>query len=78
VAEFPFVLECRRLHTFEIGLHTQFVGEIMDIKVEKAALAEGGLPDIRSIRPIVFAPQSQEYYGIGDFLGKAFSIGKDI
>jgi flavin reductase (DIM6/NTAB) family NADH-FMN oxidoreductase RutF len=78
VAEFPFVLECRLLHTFEIGLHTQFVGEIMDIKVEKAALGDGGLPDIRSIRPIVFAPQSQEYYGIGDFLGKAFSIGKDI
>ena len=78
VEEFPFVLECKLRHTFEIGLHTQFVGEVMDIKVEEAAFGDGGLPDIQKIGPIVFAPQSQEYYGIGAFLGKAFSIGKNL
>ena len=32
VNEFPLVLECRLLHTIEIGLHTQFIGEILDVK----------------------------------------------
>jgi len=78
VEEFPFVLECKLRYTFEIGLHTQFVGEILDVKVEQAVLGDKGLPDIEKIRPIVFAPQNQEYYGFGPFLGKAFSIGKNI
>ena len=30
VGEFPLVLECRLLKAVEIGLHTQFIGEILD------------------------------------------------
>ena len=33
-AEFPIILECRLLHLAEIGLHTQFIGEIVDVKAE--------------------------------------------
>ncbi len=76
VQEFPLVLECRLLHTFELGLHTQFVGEILDVKADQAMLGEGGVPDVEKLRPIIFAPGSQAYYGIGRRLGKAFSIGK--
>lgn len=76
VQEFPLVLECRLLHTFELGLHTQFVGEILDVKADQATLGEGGVPDIEKLRPIIFAPAVQAYYGIGRRLGKAFSIGK--
>ena len=36
IQEFPMVLECRVSHVLEIGLHTMFVGEILDIKVEEA------------------------------------------
>jgi flavin reductase (DIM6/NTAB) family NADH-FMN oxidoreductase RutF len=78
VREFPFVLECKVRHTLEIGLHTQFVGEIMDIKAEEDVLDENGAPDIGKMRPILFAPQMQAYYGIGDYLGQAFSIGRNI
>jgi flavin reductase (DIM6/NTAB) family NADH-FMN oxidoreductase RutF len=76
VQEFPLVLECRLLHTFELGLHTQFVGEIVDVKADLAVLAEGGIPDLDKLRPLIFAPAVQAYYGIGRRLGKAFSIGK--
>jgi flavin reductase (DIM6/NTAB) family NADH-FMN oxidoreductase RutF len=78
VAEFPFVLECRLLHTLEIGLHTQFVGEVLDIKVDEDALDEQGKVHIRRVSPFLFAPDNAEYYGIGKLLGKAFSIGKEI
>jgi flavin reductase (DIM6/NTAB) family NADH-FMN oxidoreductase RutF len=76
VQEFPLILECRLLHTFELGLHTQFVGEIVDVKVDQASLGETGVPDLEKLRPILFAPEIQAYYGIGRRLGKAFSIGK--
>ena len=76
VKEFPMVLECKVLHTLEIGLHTQFVGEIIDVKVDESSVGENGIPDIEKVRPILFAPESLGYFGVGQYLGKAFSIGK--
>jgi len=76
VQEFPFVLECSLRHTVEIGLHTQFIGEIVDIKAEADMLGTMGAPDIEKVKPILYAPVIQAYYGIGNRLGNAFSIGK--
>jgi flavin reductase (DIM6/NTAB) family NADH-FMN oxidoreductase RutF len=78
VEEFPLVLECKLLHTFELGLHTQFVGEIIDVKADEAVLGEGGLPDIEEVRPLVFAPEGRRYYSVGPFVAEAFSIGKQV
>jgi flavin reductase (DIM6/NTAB) family NADH-FMN oxidoreductase RutF len=72
------VLECRLLHTLEIGLHTQFVGEILDVKVEESALGEKGLPDIGKVKPILFDPEVNTYHGVGRFVGKAYKIGREI
>jgi flavin reductase (DIM6/NTAB) family NADH-FMN oxidoreductase RutF len=78
VDEFPVVLECRLLHAHDIGLHTQFVGEILDVKVDEAALGPDGKPEMGKVRPFVYDSARQEYYGIGRFLGKAFSAGRDL
>jgi len=78
VKEFSFVLECKLLHTFEIGLHTQFIGEILDIKAEEALLGPNGLPHIEKVKPFLYAPEYRTYYGVGGFLGKAYSIGKGL
>ena len=76
VKEFPLILECRLVHTFELGLHTQFVGEIVDVKAEESVMGKGRMADIRKVKPLSFAPDTQGYYGTGDFIGKAFSVGK--
>jgi flavin reductase (DIM6/NTAB) family NADH-FMN oxidoreductase RutF len=78
VAEFPLILECRLLHTLEIGLHTQFVGEIVDVKADAAVLGEKGYPDIKKVRPIAWDSAHKGYYGIGDFLGMAWDIGNRL
>jgi flavin reductase (DIM6/NTAB) family NADH-FMN oxidoreductase RutF len=75
VKEFPLTVECRLAHTFELGLHTQFVGEIVDVKAEESVL-HGLMADIQKVKPLSFAPDTRSYYGIGNFIGKAFSIGK--
>jgi flavin reductase (DIM6/NTAB) family NADH-FMN oxidoreductase RutF len=78
IEEFPLVVECRLLHTIEIGLHTQFVGEILDVKADDSALDEKGDVDIEKIRPILFGPVINTYHGVGRPLGNAFSLGKEI
>jgi flavin reductase (DIM6/NTAB) family NADH-FMN oxidoreductase RutF len=77
-AEFPFVLECRLLHTLEIGLHTLFVGEIIDVKADSALLGDDGMPDILKIKPLVFDTAHRGYHGIGPLLGHAFAVGKEL
>jgi len=76
VEEFPVVLECRVAHTHELGLHTQFVGEILDVKIEASVFREDGLPDLGKIQPLVFSPSDQGYYRVGEFVAQGFSIGK--
>jgi flavin reductase (DIM6/NTAB) family NADH-FMN oxidoreductase RutF len=75
IEEFPFALECKLIHKIEIGLHTQFIGEILDIKAEEGVLDEKGKLDIEKVRPIFYAPGAKVYYRMGEFLGEAFSIG---
>ena len=76
VAEFPMVIECKLSQTVEIGLHYQFIGEVMDVKVDENCLDESGNPWIDKIRPVIFSPGDRHYWAIGKNLGKAFSIGK--
>jgi len=78
VAETPLVLECRLLHTLEIGLHTLFVGEILDVKAEESVIGEKGKPDIEMVQPMIYDPAGQRYFGIGRALGRAFSIGSGL
>lgn len=78
VKEFPLVLECRLAQAIELGLHTQFVGEVMDVKAEADVLGSKGLLDIAKVRPLSFTPDTEAYYGIGPRVGQAFSIGRTL
>ena len=76
--EFPIVLECKLLHDFEIGSQTQFIGEILDIKVEEDLLDDSGKLLGVKLDPLLYIPEIREYYTLGEYLGKGFSIGKTI
>jgi flavin reductase (DIM6/NTAB) family NADH-FMN oxidoreductase RutF len=76
VAEFPLVLECKLLHAIELGLHTQFIGEVLDAKAEESILGEEGSPKVEKVDPFFYSPENRSYYKIGGYLGKAHSIGE--
>jgi len=78
VKEFPLVMECKLINVLELGLHTQFVGEVMDAKADESVIGDDGAIDIRKLKPMVFTLDTQEYYGIGTVKGKVFSAGKAI
>jgi len=77
-AEVPVVLECRLLHTFEIGLHTQFIGEIIDVKGDSDVFGEDGHLDIMKIKPLIYDTAHHGYHGVGPCLAKAHAIGKKL
>jgi flavin reductase (DIM6/NTAB) family NADH-FMN oxidoreductase RutF len=76
IREFPLVLECKVIHITEIGLHTQFIGEIVDVKAEESILDDKGLTSIKRAKPFLYSPDDRNYYGIGELIAKGFEVGK--
>lgn len=76
VGEFPLVLECTLLRTVPLGMHIQFVGEIVDVKAEKDVLDENGYPDAGKVLPVIFTPVTRAYHTVGSYVGQAFEIGR--
>lgn len=73
VPTFPVVLECRLSHTLELGLHTQYVGEIVDLLCAEEVLDEQGRPDILRVDPLIYASGNRAYYGVGARVTAAFA-----
>jgi len=78
VKEFPLILECKVINIVEIGLHTEFIGEIMDVKADPSVLNDKNLPDIEKVNPIIWNAAGMSYHKVGKVVGQAFSIGKEI
>ena len=75
VGEFPLVLECTLLRTVSLGMHIQFVGEIVDVKADADVLDEKGYPDATKVRPLIFTPVTRAYHTVGEYVGQAFEMG---
>jgi flavin reductase (DIM6/NTAB) family NADH-FMN oxidoreductase RutF len=79
VKEFPYALECKLIRQVDLGTHTMFIGEIVGMVADSEILSPKQLPDIEKVRPILFGSfGSMAYYTIGDKLGDAFSVGKEL
>ncbi len=78
IAEFPLVLECTVVAVHELGLHTQFIGEVRDVKVDDTLLDAAGGIDVERLSPILWVMGQNGYHAIGDLVGKAYSIGKTL
>jgi flavin reductase (DIM6/NTAB) family NADH-FMN oxidoreductase RutF len=78
IREFPLVAECRLYKTVELGLHTMFVGEILDVNADESVLDESGSADIARVAPIIYNTHRRTYYGIGGVIGPAFEMGESI
>ncbi len=78
VEEFRLNLECRLLESVKLGLHTMFVGEIVDVQCEEDCLNEKGRPSIEKLQPLIFGVAQAGYYAVGDLIGPAFEMGKSL
>ncbi|MGD8562177.1 MAG: flavin reductase family protein [Desulfarculaceae bacterium] len=74
--EAPLVLECKLVQTNELGLHTQFIGEILDAKADEDCIGSSGVPDPVKVDPLCFIPGLRAYFGLGQYLGQAYDLGR--
>jgi flavin reductase (DIM6/NTAB) family NADH-FMN oxidoreductase RutF len=72
----PVTLECRLVQSVALPADTLFVGEIVGAYSEERFLT-GGRPDISKIHPFMLTMPDNHYWGVGEELGKAWSVGKE-
>ena len=78
VKEFPVILECKVIKIVEIGLHTEFIGEILDVKAHQSVLDGNKMLDVEKVKPLIWSLPNMSYRKVGKHLGTSFSIGKRV
>jgi flavin reductase (DIM6/NTAB) family NADH-FMN oxidoreductase RutF len=78
IKECPLNLECRLVETVDLkGANELFIGEIVGAYAEESYITSG-IPDVTKIRPRIFSMHDNNYWRLGQHLGKAWSIGKNF
>ena len=78
IEQCPINLECKVMHTLELGSHTLFIGRIEETHVSESCLTDGKL-DISKVKPLTFIGEPvRQYQAFGGVLGKAFHIGQEL
>jgi flavin reductase (DIM6/NTAB) family NADH-FMN oxidoreductase RutF len=68
IAECPVALECRVSHRLNLGVHDLFVGEVLAVQVDEAALNAQGQLDYERAQLLAYA--GGYYYRLGERLGR--------
>lgn len=78
VEQYPLNLECKVVHTLELGSHSLFVGRIEETYISEDCLIDGK-PDVSKLNPFIFTPApNRQYLAFGEFIGQPFHIGQEI
>lgn len=67
--------ECRLVQSTPYGLDSLFVAEIVSVHA-RPELLDGGKPDWKKISPLLFTFPEASYWKLGDYVAKAWHVGK--
>ena len=73
----PINVECRLSKIIELHHADFFVGEIVGVYIEKEYLVNDK-PDVKSMDPLLYEDGLGNYWKIGEFIAKAFTIGREF
>lgn len=73
----PLNLECKLVHVLNLGTHAFVIGEVKRTYISEDCTTDGK-PDAAKIKPMVFNMEASVYLTFGDFVAKAFSVGRDL
>jgi flavin reductase (DIM6/NTAB) family NADH-FMN oxidoreductase RutF len=76
VADCPLCLECTVFDVVDLGSHELFIGDVVATWTEERFL-DDGKPDPALMRPLAFTMPDNTYWGLGEPVGRAWSIGRD-
>lgn len=75
VREFPIVLECILTEFHDLGSHRQFIGQVVDAKIDERLLTEDGKVNMDLFNPIIYG--QGEYYSDMDLIQNIEEIVPD-
>lgn len=77
IKECPLSMECRVREVLDIGGNDYVVvAYVVETYAGEEYLTDG-LPDVEKMKPAVFSMFDNRYWALGEFLGRAWSMGKD-
>jgi flavin reductase (DIM6/NTAB) family NADH-FMN oxidoreductase RutF len=77
ITECPLSMECQLVETVDLPSNYLFIGEIVGAYCGEQFMTDGN-PDIKKIDPFVLTMPDNSYWGIGEFIAKAWSVGKEL
>jgi flavin reductase (DIM6/NTAB) family NADH-FMN oxidoreductase RutF len=77
IEQCPINLECKVVHILNLGTHAFVMGEVKGAYVSEDCLTNGK-PDVKKMKPMIFNLEASEYSTLGEFVAKAFSIGREL
>lgn len=72
----PMCFECRLVDIYEMPSNNLYVGEVVGAYSEERYL-KGKHPDVQAMDPLLFTATDRKYWSVGEFVAKAYSVGKD-
>ena len=77
IRQCPICMECRLVNPVDLPTNTLFIGEIIGAYAEERFLTDGK-PDVRKMNPFSLTMPDNNYWGVGNAVGKAWNIGKNF
>ena len=77
IEECPICISCTVYDTVKLPVDTLYIGAPKEIYTEEKYLTDGK-PDIKKINPFTLSMPDNNYWSVGENLGKAWSIGKSL
>lgn len=77
ISDCPITIECKVTQTVELPTNSFFIAEIVNIYSEEKYLTDGK-PDIKKINPFVLTMPDNNFWAIGEPVGKAWNAGKAV
>ncbi len=77
IEECPITMECKLVDIHEMPSNELLIGEIVESYIGKEYL-KGDVPDIKKIAPLLLTMPDNNYWTLGENIGKAWDAGKEL
>ena len=75
INEYKISLECKLIHTAEVGSHTQLTGEIVNVQADEDVLDEKGKISYEKLDPLGYEDVTHRYIKVGEEIAKSHKVG---
>ncbi len=77
ISDCPLSIECKLSQTVDLPTNSFFIADIVNIHIEEQFLTDG-TPDMKKIKPFLLTMPDNNFWAIGENVGKAWNDGKDL